>query len=124
MKDGDCDISKVQIQYYKDDYRALHAAQDIAKGDTIYYIPRDQVLSSEVIRDSKFCRTLINKGLKDIPDEKVFFSVYILTEKAKAKSKFGPYLDMLPQNLSRFPIFFNKKELKYLEGSPVLDAIS
>ena len=52
-----------------------------------------------------------------------FFAAYIMSEMRKAPQRrtFGAYLDVWPDNYEEFPLFFNKKELDYLEGSPYKD---
>ena len=57
----------------------------------------------------------------------VFIAYVIMQNKKKPeekrKSKFGPYLDTLPNNFTKFPFFFMDSELSYLEGSPFLEMI-
>ena len=41
---------------------------------------------------------------------------FLLYEKNNPKYKY--YFDLLPHDFSNFPIFYTKKELEYLKGSP------
>jgi len=40
MKDGGSQFDKMKIRYYTADYRGVHAARDIKKGETILYVPK------------------------------------------------------------------------------------
>ena len=43
--------------------------------------------------------------------------------KLEHEREFGPYLDILPNSLKEFPIFFDEDELSYLKGSQMLNII-
>ena len=47
----------------------------------------------------------------------------MLVDKRDPNSFFKPYYDILPETLNNMPIFWNKEELKYLEGSYLLEQI-
>lgn len=49
--------------------------------------------------------------------------VFILVDRARPDSFFKPYYDILPETLSNMPIFWNEEELRYLEGSYLLEQI-
>ena len=39
MKEGDADVDKLQIKYYGEDFRGVHAAEDIKQYDIILFLP-------------------------------------------------------------------------------------
>ena len=41
LKEGGSQFDKLKIRYYTADYRGVHAARDIKKGETILYIPKE-----------------------------------------------------------------------------------
>lgn len=41
LKEGGSNFDKLKIRYYTADYRGVHAARDIKKGETILYIPKE-----------------------------------------------------------------------------------
>ena len=41
LKEGGSQYDKLKIRYYTADYRGVHAARDIKKGETILYIPKE-----------------------------------------------------------------------------------
>jgi hypothetical protein len=44
-----------------------------------------------------------------------------MQEKRKEESEWHIYIDILPKNLTNFPIFFTPEEKQWLRGSPFLD---
>jgi hypothetical protein len=44
-----------------------------------------------------------------------------MQEKRKPNSYWQSYIDILPKELTNFPIFFTEDEKKWLKGSPFLD---
>ena len=46
-------------------------------------------------------------------------ALYLLEEMKNRDSPWRPYLDILPFNMSNFPILWSKEELSWLEGSIV-----
>jgi hypothetical protein len=40
LKDGGSEFNKLKIRYYTEDYRGVHAARDVKKGETILYVPK------------------------------------------------------------------------------------
>ena len=99
MKKAGSDISKVQIEYYSDDHRGLHAAQDIWKGKTIMFVPDTLMLTIDIISDNPIAKQMIEKSL--VGDNSLF-CVFLMLEQLKkpGESRFGPYLDMLPQQFN------------------------
>jgi hypothetical protein len=41
LKEGGSEFEKLKIRYYTADYRGVHAARDIKKGETILYVPKE-----------------------------------------------------------------------------------
>lgn len=51
MKDiGGADVGKVKLFHYQDDYREVHAAQDIKAGEIIMFIPYKQFITYDNIK--------------------------------------------------------------------------
>jgi histone-lysine N-methyltransferase SETD3 len=53
----------------------------------------------------------------------IFLMIYMLIDRKKPDSFFKPYYDILPPTLHNMPIFWGPEELKYLEGSYLLQQI-
>lgn len=48
MKSGGAEFDKLKLRYYTEDYRGVHAARNIKKGETILYVPKDQLLTLDM----------------------------------------------------------------------------
>ncbi len=53
----------------------------------------------------------------------IFLMVFMLVDRKDPHSFFKPYYDILPETLNNMPIFWTADELKYLEGSYLLEQI-
>ena len=116
LKDGGSQYDKLKIRYYTADYRGVHAARDIKKGETILYVPKHQIISLEMAMASPIGKKMYEKGLRQrlISPKHSFLCTFIMQEKRKENSEWHTYIDILPKNLSNFPIFFNEEELGWL----------
>ena len=63
----------------------------------------------------------INKVLRSLGQSNVEFdrALYLLEEMKNCDSAWRQYLDILPVNMSNFPILWSKEELSWLDGSIV-----
>lgn len=41
MKEGGSKFDKLKLRWYAEDYRGVHAARDMKKGETILYVPKE-----------------------------------------------------------------------------------
>lgn len=52
MLDGGSEFDKLKLRYYAADYRGVHASRDIKKGETILYVPKNQIITLEMAMES------------------------------------------------------------------------
>ena len=64
LKDGGSKYDKLKIRYYTADYRGVHAARDIRKGETILYVPKEQIITLEMAMSSPVGAKMFEKGLR------------------------------------------------------------
>ena len=64
LKEGGSNFDKLKIRYYTADYRGVHAARDIKTGETILYIPKEQIISLEMAFASPVGKKMFEKGLR------------------------------------------------------------
>lgn len=123
LKEGGSEFEKLKIRYYTADYRGVHAARDIKKGETILFVPKDQIITLEMAFASPVGKLMFEKGHRQrlISPKHSFLSCFIMQERRKPVSPFQYYIDILPKNFSNFPIFFTDEEKQWLKGSPFLD---
>ena len=99
LKDGGSQFDKLKIRYYAEDYRGVHAARDIRKGETILYIPKEQIITLEMAIASPVGSKMYEKGLRQrlISPKHSFLATYIMQEKRKESTIWDPYIDILPK---------------------------
>jgi hypothetical protein len=64
LKEGGSEFDKLKIRYYTADYRGVHAARDIKKGETILYVPKEQIITLELAFASPVGKKMYEKGLR------------------------------------------------------------
>ena len=48
MIEQGANFDKLKVRYYAPDYRGVHAARDIKKGETILYVPKHEIITLEM----------------------------------------------------------------------------
>ena len=48
MLEQGANFDKLKVRYYAPDYRGVHAARDIKKGETILYVPKHEIITLEM----------------------------------------------------------------------------
>jgi histone-lysine N-methyltransferase SETD3 len=88
LKEGGSIFDKLKIRYYTADYRGVHAARDIKKGETILYIPKEQIITLEMAFASPVGKKMFDKGLRQrlISPKHSFLCTYIMQERRKPDS--------------------------------------
>jgi histone-lysine N-methyltransferase SETD3 len=116
LKEGGSEFDKLKIRYYTPDYRGVHAARDIKKGETILYIPKEQIITLEMAFASPVGKKMYEKGLRQrlISPKHSFLATFIMQERRKPDSEWNIYIDILPKSYTNFPIFFTEEEKKWL----------
>lgn len=67
---------------------------------------------------------IIESNLELDAPKHIFLMIFMLIDRKNPTSFFKPYYDILPPTLSNMPIFWTAEELKYLEGSYMLEQIA
>lgn len=116
MREGGSQFDKLKIRYYTQDYRGVHAARDIKKGETILYVPKDQIITLELAFASPVGKKMYEKGLRQrlISPKHSFLCTFIMQERRKPDSMWQTYIDILPKQYTNFPIFFTAEEKQWL----------
>ena len=125
LHDGGSVFDKLKIRFYSPDYRGVHAAKDIKKGETILFVPKHQIITLELAFASPIGKKMYEKGLRQrlLSPKHSFLSTYIMQERRNPDSSWQYYIDILPKCFSNFPIFFTDEERQWLSGSPFKEQI-
>ena len=113
-------------------YRGLRFKKPVKNGEKVAEIDFDKVITEKIVNDSPipsillknqyFLQTNIKNYLS--PTYHYIMGVFLLEEAEKGhKSRWKPYIDVLPKSYENLPMNFSPSELKQLTGSPILQEI-
>ena len=126
MKSHGAEFEKLKMRYYAPDYRGVHAAREIKKGETIVYVPIQEIITLEMAMTSPIGAQMAERNFRNrlISPKHSFLSTYIMQERRKSSSFYDKYIDILPKAFDNFPIFYTQEERAWLKGSPFQNQIS
>jgi hypothetical protein len=93
------------------------------KNEAIITIPKSELITLEMAKANPFCKTLISTNVKLQSPKHTYLSILLLELRGSPSCKYRPYIDLLPQDHSCFPINYSSRELEMLEGSPFLQMV-
>ena len=64
MLDGGANFDKLKVRYYAPDYRGVHASRDIKKGETVLYVPKNQIITLEMAMTSPIGSLMAARGFR------------------------------------------------------------
>lgn len=108
MRQGGALFDKLKLRYYAADYRGVHAARDIKKGETILYVPKQEIITLEMAMESPIGVLMMARNFRQrlISPKHSFLATYVMQERRKENSFFDKYIDILPKAFDNFPIFY------------------
>lgn len=126
MQEGGSEFDKLKLRYYTEDYRGVHAASNISKGETILFVPVNEMLTLDMAMQSPVGTLMAARNFRQrlLSPKHSFLATLIMEEKRKQNSQFLKFIDILPKGFTNFPIFYTKEEREWLTGSPFQQQIS
>jgi histone-lysine N-methyltransferase SETD3 len=91
--------------------------------EVVLFIPKSHLITLEMAKETSVSKKILQNKLDLLSPKHSFLSTYLLQERRNPNSFWKPYLDILPEAYSGFPIFFSEEELGWLEGSPFLKQV-
>lgn len=88
------------------------------------YIPKKHIITLELAKAAPVGAKMMAANLSLLSPKHCYLSSFLLQERRKEDSFWQPYLHILPQYFSSFPIFYSTEEKSMLAGSPFLDTIA
>ena len=88
------------------------------------YIPKKHIITLELARAAPVGAKMMAASLNLLSPKHCYLSSFLLQERRKEDSFWNPYLHILPQFFSSFPIFYSAEEKSMLAGSPFLESIA
>jgi protein-histidine N-methyltransferase len=124
LQDGGAVFPKLQMRFYSQDYRGVHSTSFISKDECILFVPKSHIITLEMAKAAPIGAKMVEANLDLLSPKHCFLTSYILQEKVKPDSFWIPYLKILPEKYSNFPIFYTDEEKVWLKGSPFLDQVN
>ena len=131
MKENGAKFPDQHLVKYTEECRGVHAKTNIPRNSEIAYIPLKLL-----IHEGHGQNTKIGGKVWNSPNNNIIVPahtqviIYLLTDGArnaargeKCDSFHAPYYRILPENFDCFPIFWSKREMKWLEGSDLVRQI-
>jgi protein-histidine N-methyltransferase len=123
LKKNGAEFPNLYFKEMDNNMRSVFTKQFIPRDQQIVTIPRKLLITHQMGRETKMGKRLVNKNVTFNSPKHAYIIVFMVEEMRKGNSFFQPYFDILPDDLSNFPIFWNKKELDMLKGSAILTQI-
>ena len=105
------------FKMYGPDQRGVHCKKDIDRNRRIMYVPLKCLITDQMARQTKTGSLLISIEKRLSAPNHNQIIVFMLEDMMKKDSFFKPYYDILPKDVSNFPVFWTDKEVEYLKGS-------
>lgn len=115
------------MRYYDTNYRGVHCLTKIKKNDVILSVPLKLLITLEMAFESPIGKLMMEKKLRPqlLSPKHTFLGTYIMQEKRKPEASFyKEYLNILPKDITEFPVFFKDEEMSWLDGSWLKDKIT
>lgn len=122
--DGGATFPKIQMRFYSQDYRGVHSTSFIPKDECLLFVPKSHIITLEMAKASPIGLKMVEANLDLLSPKHSFLTTYILQERRKPDSFWLPYLNILPEKLRNFPIFYTDEEKEWLKGSPFLEQVN
>lgn len=83
-------FDKLKLRYYTEDYRGVHAAKDIQKGETILLVPRKNLLTLDMAMQSPIGSQMAARNFRQrlISPKHSFLATFLMEEVRKKDSYF------------------------------------
>jgi hypothetical protein len=102
---------------YAPNVNGVHTRVDVRRNEQIMAIPIGSLITDEVARATPLGQRLIAIEHKLSAANHNQIIVFLLDTMDRGDTKWQPYYNVLPSDFSNFPIFWEKHELAWLQGS-------
>ena len=124
LKSGNSEFPKLEMRFYSQDYRGVHCTSFAHKDECLLFVPKSHIITLEMAKATPIGSKMVQADLDLLSPKHCFLTTFILQERRIPNSFWEPYLNILPEKLANFPIFFTDDEKAWLEGSPFLDQVN
>lgn len=91
MKEKGSDFSKLKLRYYAENYRGVHALNNIKNGEIVLFVPLPLIITLEMAFKSPIGKLMYEKGLRQrlISPKHSFLGTYLMQERRKENTNFA-----------------------------------
>ena len=114
---------KLELQDYGNEVRGCHSKEAIQKDDVIVDIPLKCLITVEMGKETAIGKIIMASNIDLDAPKHIYLMMFILVDRLNPDSFFKPYYDILPATLRNMPIFWDERELSYLEGSYLISQV-
>mmetsp|Transcript_2131 Transcript_2131/g.4329 ORF Transcript_2131/g.4329 Transcript_2131/m.4329 type:complete len:365 (-) Transcript_2131:1207-2301(-) len=115
---------ELYLKRYTGDVRGVHSKRRVGPYVCIVQIPLNCLITDHMGRtETQLGRKLFSSNYSLSTPNLIAVIVYILTTREDPNNFFQPYYKILPRDYSNFPIFWDKEQLSWLTGSPLIPDI-
>ncbi len=116
-KKSGVDVSKIKLVEYAEDFRGVHAAKRIKKGDVIMSVPEKAVVTFEsIVANSPLAKLVFDSGVKLEREMTTAMACIVHDARKDPKNYWHEYAESFPNDVSTYPYFYSEKEMEYLKG--------
>ena len=120
MKSLGAQFSKIELKYFRPDYRGVVATGVINKNDIIISVPKEGMITLRMAKQTIVGKKILDSGASLIYPNNSLLSTYVLLEKANPKTQWTLLIQAMPKSVANFPVFFTKEEKALLIGTQFL----
>ena len=125
LQKNNINMDSLDIREIEHNERNVVAVRPIERSSTVMLIPKKLLIMSPVVEKTANGKKILSlfSNETELTKSIINISIFILfsMENYSGYNTFwDPYFDILPEDLSHIPLFWDKKELNYLKGSHLL----
>lgn len=98
----------------------MHANAHIKAEEYILQIPLTHILITPFVRTISYNKKIDVYQADLYSKHHTYFSTFLLHEMSNPHSFWKPLLDVLPRKFDSFPMYFSRKDLRWLKGSTIV----
>ncbi len=114
------DLSRVKLVNYSKDFRGIHAARRIRKGDRILSVPEKLLVHLDsILATCKLAKKVLDSGARLMYPTATAVACLVHEARKDPTSWWKHYAASFPDDVSTYPYFFPSEERKFLQGTTV-----
>ena len=116
---GGGEVGKVDLENITDGIRKVIARKNIKSGNTILFVPDNLFITiAGIEKNCEMVKKIL--GVKLLQPNNSKFSIWCLEERKKPETSYKYFFKTFLENIKNYPLFYTKKEMDLLIGSPMI----